>query len=149
MEWSAAAIAAAEAAGSDAANNAIVDLLDAGASPGYVEIRDGTQPADPDTAATGTVLATLTCSATAFGNSTAGVATANSLTPDSNAVGGSSATWFRAYDGDDTPVIDGDVGIAGSGADMEIDAASTAIGAGDTVAVTLWTHSMTATATAT
>ena len=53
-----------------AACDAVVDRLDAGAAAGYIEIRTGSQPATADTAATGTLLGTLTLSDPAFGNAT-------------------------------------------------------------------------------
>jgi hypothetical protein len=47
--------------------DAIVDSVDAGGA-GTIEIRSGTRPADPATTATGTLLATVALSATAFGS---------------------------------------------------------------------------------
>lgn len=41
----------------NAAADAVVDLLDAGSGAGYIEIRTGSQPATPNTAATGTTVA--------------------------------------------------------------------------------------------
>lgn len=149
MAISAAAETAGEGAARDAYNDAVNALLDAGSTNGYVEIRDGTQPADVDTTATGTVLATITLGDPAFGASAAGVATAAASTADTSATGGSDATWFRAYDSDATAVIDGDAGAVGSGADMEIDngssgPATSTITAGDTVSIASWTRTYTA-----
>lgn len=53
-----------------AAVNSVVDLLDGGAGAGYIEIRTGAQPASVGTAASGTLLGTLTLSDPAFGNAT-------------------------------------------------------------------------------
>ena len=47
--------------------DALVDLLDAGAAAAKIEIRSGTRPANPNTAATGTLLATVTLIDPAFG----------------------------------------------------------------------------------
>lgn len=130
-------------AAAQAACNAIVDLIDGGPAAGYIEIRDGTKPANPDAAATGTLLATLTCSDPAFGNATlAGpsVATANAITDDTNADASGTATWFRAYDSVGTAVIDGDVTATSGGGDLELD--DTAIVLGGTVSITSWTVSM-------
>lgn len=128
-----------------AACNGIVDLLDASSpTPGYIEIRDGTKPADPDTAATGTLLATCTLSDPAFGAATTAspsVATANSISDDTSADASSTATWFRAYDGGGTAVIDGDVSTVAAGTgDLQLD--DTSIVTGGTVSITSWTVSM-------
>ena len=120
------------------AADGVVDLLDANASPGYIEIRDGTQPANPGTAATGTLLATLTLSDPAFGAATGGTATANAIADDTNAAESSTATWFRAYDGAGVAVIDGSAGE--SGTDLILDDA--AIVAGGTVSISQWTVTM-------
>lgn len=124
----------------NAAADALVDLLDGGASNGYIEIRDGTQPADPDTAATGTLLATCNCSDPAFGDAASGTATANAISDDTDADASGTATWFRAYDSNGTAVIDGDVSGTGGGGDLELD--NTSIVAGGTVSVTSWTITM-------
>ena len=125
-----------------AACNAIVDLIDGGSGAGYIEIRTGAQPADPDTAASGTLLATLTCSDPAFGAAAdaapGGQATANSITDDTDADAGGTAGYFRAYDSDSNAIIDGEVGT--SGADMNLN--SVEISAGATVSVTSWTITM-------
>ena len=68
----------------DAACNAIVDLLDVGGV-GTIQIRTGAQPATVATALGGTLLGTLTFSATAFGASSTGVATAAAITSDTSA----------------------------------------------------------------
>jgi hypothetical protein len=63
-------------------NDARVDLLDNGT----IQIRTGAQPATADTAASGTLLGTLTFGATAFGaTNSSGVATANAITSDTSA----------------------------------------------------------------
>lgn len=103
----------------NAACDAIVDLVDAGAGAGTLVILDGTQPANPQTAITGqTTLATLTFSDPAFGVAAAGVATANAITSDTNVDATSTATWARVYDSDAVDptdaVFDMDIG-EGSG----------------------------------
>ena len=124
-----------------AAVDAVVDLLDVGGA-GTIEIRDGVKPANPDTAATGQVLSTHALAATAFGNATQAnpaVATAAAI-GDATAVATSTATWFRAYSGAGTAVIDGDVSTVAAGTgDMQID--DTAIVSGGTVAINSWTFS--------
>ena len=125
-------------AAANAACDAVVDLLDADASAATIQIRSGAQPATVDTAASGTLLATLTCSATAFGAATGGVATAAAITSDTNAAATGTAGYFRALDGAGTAVIDGDVGTAGSSMNLN----TTSITIGGTVAVTSWTVTM-------
>lgn len=122
-----------------AAANAVVDLIDAGAGAGTIQIRSGTRPATADTAATGTLLATLTFSDPAFGNATtAGVATASAITADSSADNTGTASWARILDSNSNPVMDISVGT--SGAELNLDSVS--IVAGGTVSVTSFTVTM-------
>lgn len=123
----------------NAAVNAIVDLMDAGAGAGYVEIRDGSQPAAAGDAATGTLLATVTCADPAFGDGAAGVATANAMATVQGVADGT-AGWYRAYDSDGTTVMDGAAGTSGSGAEMIL--SSTAITNGGDVTADSWTVTM-------
>jgi hypothetical protein len=128
-------------AAAKAACDAVVDLLDVGGA-GYIEIRTGSQPATANTAASGTLLATLPLSATAFGAATTAspsVATAAAITSDTSADATGTAGWFRAYSGGGTAIIDGSVTATGGGGDMTLD--STSIVASGTVAVTSWTVS--------
>lgn len=106
--------------------NLVVDLIDAGAAAGYLEI---------DTSGDVEV-ATLTFSDPAFGNASSGTATANAITSDTNATGGTAAKAFAA-DSDDTPVFLCAVGTSGS----DINLSSVAIGAGDTVSISSLTYS--------
>lgn len=129
---------ASDTARKNAAANAVVDLLDAGAGAGYVEIRTGTQPATVDSAATGTLLGTLPLSDPAFGSATGGVATAGAITSDTNADASGTAGWFRAYDSNGTAVIDGSCSGSGGGGDMEFD--DPAIVAGGTINISSWTY---------
>jgi hypothetical protein len=124
----------------NAAADAVVDLLDAGAGAGYIEIRTGAQPATPNTAASGTLLATLPLSDPAFGSAASGTATASAITSDTSADATGTAGWFRGYDSTGAAVIDGSVTATGGGGDMTLD--STSIVAGGTVAVTSWTITM-------
>lgn len=126
-----------------AACNAVVDLLDGGSGAGYAEIRTGSQPASVATAASGTLLGTVTLSDPAFGNATTAspaVATANAVTSDTTADATGTAGWFRAFDSAGTAVEDGTCGLSGSGAEMILD--STSIVAGGTIAISSWTISM-------
>lgn len=124
----------------NAAAAAVGLLLDAGSGAGYIEIRTGAQPATPNTAATGTLLATLPLSDPAFGAAATGVITANAITPDSTADASGTAGWFRAYDSSGAAVIDGTVTVSGGGGDMIL--SSVAVIAGGVVTVSSWTITM-------
>lgn len=100
---------------------------------GYVEIRTGSQPATVATAATGTLLATLPLSATAFAAPSAGSMSANAITSDSVADNSGTAGWYRAYTSGGQARFDGAVG-----AEMTI-TPSAAIVAGGVVAMSAWT----------
>ena len=126
-----------------AAVDAVVDRLDGGAGAGYIEIRTGTQPASVGTAATGTLLGTLTLSDPAFGAATSAnpsVATASAITSDTNADATGTAGWFRAYDSAAVAIIDGSITATGGGGDMTLDNVS--VVAGGTIALTGWTVSL-------
>jgi hypothetical protein len=118
----------------DAAANAVVDLIDAASpgAPGTLEIYSGPRPVSAITAPSGsnTLLATLTFSATAYGDSgaaggnSAGTVVADTITPATTGViGGLDATWFRILDGNGVVVMDGTIlktGVSGT-ADMRLD----------------------------
>lgn len=101
---------------SNAAANAAVDALTALLNTGYLRIYSGSQPTDANTAIGAQVLlAELTFGATAFGSAVAGVATANSITPDSSANATGTAAWARLFKSDGTTVVcDCSVGTASS-----------------------------------
>lgn len=124
----------------NAAADAVVDLLDGGSGAGYIEIRTGSQPATPATAASGTLLATLPLSDPAFGAASTGVATASAVTSDTNADASGTAGWFRGYDSTGAAVIDGSITASGGGGDMTL--SSVSIVAGGTVSVSSWTITM-------
>lgn len=123
--------------------DAAVDLIDVGAgTQGKLEIRDGTQPANADAAATGVVLATFNLDATAaFGAASNGVATlaGTPLSTTGSATG--TATWFRIYNSDTTPlaIMDGAVGTAGS---VELTLNTTSISTGVNVEITSGTFTV-------
>lgn len=119
-----------------AACDAIVDRLDEGTGAGVIQGRSGAQPADPDTAVSGTLLFTLTYSDPAFGNAAdanpGGRATANAITNDSSADATGTLGYCRASATNDgvTPLddhIDGEAGT--SGADYNFNTVSIVSGA--------------------
>lgn len=125
----------------NAACDGVVDRCDAGGA-GSVEIRSGTQPADAENAATGTLLATLVLPNPAFGAAATGVATANTIAAVAAAVTGT-AGWFRAKSGGGATVMDGSCTATGGGGDMQLN--TTSLVAGVNVQITAWTTTMPAT----
>jgi len=120
-----------------AAMDAVVDLIDAGAGAGTINIYDGTQPADANTAvSTQTLLATLTFSDPAFGaTSTAGVATASAITDDASADATGTASWARILDSNSNVIFDCDVGTSATTIILN----SVSITIGGTVSITSFT----------
>ena len=116
----------------DAKVNAAVDLLDVGGA-GTIKIYSGAQPATPATAASGTLLATITLANPAFGNSASGAA---ALTDPAsvNAVATGTAGWARFADGAGTVRFDGHVTATGGGGVVEL--SSTALTSGSPVDIT-------------
>ena len=128
-------------AAANAAADAVVDLLDAGAGAGKLRIYDGTKPAGPGTAiSTQNLLAELTFSDPAFGAASSGVATASAITSDSSADLTGTASWFRALDSNNVAIFDGTVGT--SGADLNL--STTSIVAAVQVAITSLTYTQSA-----
>ena len=118
--------------------DAIVDDIDAGAGAGTIAIRTGTQPTNVGDADTGTLLGTLTFSDPAFGSASTGVATASSITSDTNADNSGTAGHFRIKDSDGNIHSDGTCGT--SGAELNFDNAT--IVAGGTIAISSMTLTM-------
>ena len=117
--------------------DSVTALLNVG-GPGYIEIRTGAQPADLSVAATGVLLATLPLSDPAFAGATdltgRARAVANAITDDVSADNAGTATWFRAYSGAGTPVIDGNAGID----DEALILNNVNIAVNDTVSISPW-----------
>jgi len=106
-----------------ALQNALLDrtLGNPGASPpgvfdgGVLEIYDGVQPADANTAVGAQVLlASLPMAASAFNAAAGGVADMAAQIQDAAANAGGTASWFRLRDAGDTMRIDGDVSTSGA-----------------------------------
>ena len=104
-----------------AACDAVVDLLDGGSGAGYIELQTSG----------GVEVATLPLSATAFGAASNGVATAATITNDTNATGGTVAK-AAFFDSDDAKHFTMSVGTSGA----EIIISSVTIAASETVAIT-------------
>jgi len=120
--------------GANAAANAVTVLLNSG----YLDLFDGTQPTDADTAIGAQVkLAHIPLSAAAFGTAVAGVATANAIVSNSAAVATGTATWFRAYRSNGTTaVFDGSVGTSG----CNVNLSTVALTVGDLIAVSAFSY---------
>lgn len=125
----------------DATAIASVSAITGLCNTGKLEIYNGAQPADANTAVTTqAVLATLTLGVTAFGAPVASGAAPNRIvTATANAIAsvtaGASGTaaWFRQYASNGTTVIfDGSVGTAG----CDLNLNTTAIVSGANVSVT-------------
>lgn len=98
-----------------AAANAVVDAIDLGSTvtTGRILIYTGTQPATPETTATGTLLVTVPMANPAFGNaSNVGQAQLATTPISANAVATGNAGWFRVLDRDNRAILDGAVGTS-------------------------------------
>lgn len=116
-----------------AACDAIVDLVDGGASAGSVKVYDGAQPGSVG-GAYGNLLATCPCSDPAFGNAGAtvtGRADSNTITSDTLADASGTAASFVLMDSNSAVIADGSCG-QGSG-DLSFD--NSVIVANGTVAI--------------
>lgn len=126
------------AASRNAACDGIVDQLDAANA--TCAIRTGAPPTNPSDASTGTLLGTCTFSAPAFGAATGGVATAGSITSDTDADASGDAGYFRVYPngaGDTACAFQGTAGEAADTPDMTFD--NKTIVAGGTIAISAFT----------
>src|SRR5215207_8084010 len=111
----------------NASTDSVVDLIDAGAGAGTLKIYSGSQPATGDTAASGTLLATVTLIDPAFGASSAGTATGGDPAAV-NPVATGTAGWFRVQDSAGNNVFDGSVTATGGGGDLQLSNTSLAPG---------------------
>jgi hypothetical protein len=106
-----------------------------------INVYTGSQPVTAETAASGTLLGTLTCSNPVFATAAAKAAALNAVTSDTTADATGTAGYVRFYrTGDTAP------GSAGSGSDMRMDLditddiamSDTAVIAGGTIALSAW-----------
>lgn len=136
---------------STAARSALADavaaLIDGGSGAGVLRIYTGAQPAGPDSAATGTLLAECTLNDPSFGAASSGTITldVSPAVSDSSANNSGTAGWFRLLTsteaaGTGLGVVDGSVGAAASGADLIL--STTTITSGGTVTINSGTLTM-------
>lgn len=98
--------------------NAIVDLLDAGAGAASLYIFTGAAPANCAAADSGTLLATLSCTDPAFGNSNStGTANANTIASATAVASGAAGHW-RWKDSNGVVRMQGSAGEAADTPDM-------------------------------
>jgi hypothetical protein len=116
------------------AGNGSSGLMDGGT----INIYDGTQPVNANTAPGGSnhLLVTLTFGTPAFQAPSAGIATANAITSGTAGATGTAA-WFRCKTSGATTVYDGSVGTSGSNCNIN----STAIQVNATVSCSALTVS--------
>lgn len=132
---------------SDATVIADVGAITALLNSGFLEIYTGSQPTDANQAVTGTQLAKLTFSTTAFGTPTASgsagsrivTATANTITSGVSGNTGTAGYFVLKKSDDSTVVAMGSCGT--SGADLNLD--STSIVSGATVSCSSFTITQT------
>lgn len=126
-----------------AMTDAAVDLIDGGDAAGTLKIYTGSQPTNPDTTATGTLLATFTLDATAFGDAASGVATLASTPLSTTGAADGTAGWFRVESGGSGgagAVFDGTVTASEGGGTIELN--TTTISTGVNVEITSGTFTM-------
>lgn len=114
----------------NAAAAAVVGLLDAGPGPGKIEIRTGAMPATPQTAASGTLLATVVLADPAGGAPATGVVTIADPASVTGVEDGA-AGWARFLDSTGAAVMDCDVTATGGGGALTL--STTTISTGVTV----------------
>jgi hypothetical protein len=123
--------------------DAAVDLIDGGSAAGTLKIYTGSQPTNPDTSASGTLLATFTLDATAFGDASNGVATLASTPLSTTGAADGTAGWFRVETGGTGgagAVFDGTVTFTIGGGTIELNTST--ISNGVTVEITSGTFTM-------
>ena len=118
-----------------ASRNASLNAMATRLNSGILRIYTGAQPATPETAASGTLLAECTLNATS-GTVMNGVFTAGAITQDSSANNSGTAGWFRVFQSNGTTVeFDG---LAGA----ELTMTNYDIVAGGTVSITALTYTL-------
>jgi hypothetical protein len=97
----------------------ILDAIDAGAGAATLKLYTGPRPATGAAISGETLLGTMTFTDPA-GTVTTGVLTFDTIAGETNAPDNGVVAWARINDSNGAFVVDLDVGITGSGADIEI-----------------------------
>jgi hypothetical protein len=107
----------------DVANIAVNNFINSGVvvPRGYIEIRTGNMPSSPLFSATGILLATLQLNDPPFASFANGIAVAGPI-DDGTAIAAGTAGWFRLYNRDRLPVLDGTAGFSGSDLELAVPA---------------------------
>lgn len=124
---------------STASRNAKVDAHTALLNGGTRELRTGAPPANPAAGATGTLVATLAYSATAYGAASGGTASSNAIA-DATAVASGTVGYYRDKSSGGAAVCDGVVTATGGGGDMTLDNPAVVSGQTITTALGALTH---------
>jgi hypothetical protein len=105
--------------------DAMLDIIGVDADTGFIDIYNGTQPANGGDALTGqTMLCSFPLPADAFPAASDRKLTANAI-DNANAAASGSANWFRMYKADHTtPIIDGSAGVPRPGNDFDLELAN-------------------------
>lgn len=120
----------------NAAVDAVVDLIDAGAGAGTLKIYSGAQPATGNDEGTG-LLATVTFADPAFGAAATGTASATDPAAVTGTAAGTAAS-FVIEDSTGANVFNGTVTATGGGGDLQL--STTTISVGVTVDITSLTY---------
>lgn len=99
--------------------NSIVTAIDAGGAAGSIKIYSGTQPANPATAAGGTILSEHVL-AYPCGTVTNGVLLFGAIGEDQFANATGTATWARIFDSTGAACLDCSVTVAGGNGDIQM-----------------------------
>ncbi len=114
---------------------AIITACDAGSGAAILEIRTGSAPAGPDSAATGTLLASITLNDPSFIAGAAGVISIDEspTISDTSADATGTAGHFRIKTSAGAGVVDGTVTATGGGGDLTLNTVSLVSGAAVTI----------------
>lgn len=112
----------------DGMANAIATQADSGAGAATIKVYTGSSPG-PNTAVTGTLLATFTCQDPAFATSSSGTITLD-ITPAMTTTGLAAGTagYFRLAASTPANVLDGTVTATGGGGDLELNTTTVSVG---------------------
>ena len=90
-----------------------------------IEIRSGAKPATPETAASGTLLVSITVGGSW---SAAGAALSAADPSPANPAAGGTASWFRLKTSGGASMLDGTVTVTGGGGDMTLGSTTITVG---------------------
>lgn len=125
-------------ASQQAATNAVTALVNTGGA-GNLKIYSGSQPADADTAPSGTLLATIALAADAFGDAnSSGTASLASAPRNGTGAAAGTAGCFTVESGAGSRVFTGTASGTGGGGDLVLD--NPVIAVGQAISITSLTY---------